>query len=135
MKLFSFLTIFLLVPSLANASPAATCKTEAYGRWVVTSFYVDGVSAVDEAGAKKYVGSKLFISKDRVAFSKMKCDVVKVSRGKTDADDGSHEAKYPLSIDFTCKNNVDVPSVMVGKSCTKILATLGEGPIYILRRQ
>jgi hypothetical protein len=132
MKFVSLLSaLVVLAPSLADAAPSVSCKTEANGRWVITSYsFDDGIVAVSDAEARKNVGSKVFISKDKVAYLNETCDVAKVSSMKS-----NDYQKYPLGVDIDCKNKVFLPAFFVANSCEKMLAVSGDGVNYTLRRQ
>jgi hypothetical protein len=121
----------VLAPSLADAAPSVSCKTEANGRWVITSyFFNEGVVAVSDAEARKNVGAKVFISKDKVVYLDQTCVVSKSTAMKSNAF-----SKYPLGVDTDCKNGADVPAFFVANSCQRMLADTGQGVYYILRRQ
>jgi hypothetical protein len=132
MKWLSLLSaLVVLAPGFADASPSATCKTGADGHWIITSyFFNDGIIAVGPAEARKNVGAKVFISKDRVTYLGDSCDVAKVSSMKS-----KDYPKYPLGVDIACKNQVYLPAFFVANSCDKMLSSAAEGINYIMKRQ
>ncbi len=132
MKFVPIVTALLvLAPSFGHASPSVSCKTGVNGHWVITSYvFEDGIVAVSDAEARKNVGAKVFISKDKVVYLNETCDVSKVMSMR-----GNAFPKYPLGVNITCKNKADVPAFFVTDSCKKLLADTGDGVSYILRRQ
>jgi len=93
-------------------------------------FFDEGIVAVGDAEARKNVGAKVSISKDKVVLLGETCNVTKIS-----AERSTDYKKYPLAVDIYCKNKLDFLAFFVANSCQKMLTDTGDGVYYILRRQ
>ena len=130
MSRFGLMAILMLtVSGCGYTSSAAICPTHAKGQWIVKSYSLTDVTAVDDKEASQYVGKTVSISDQLVRFANQTCEVTGV-----DDEHNEDEPGYPLTVDYTCKNNVVVQYFLVGKSCGEILASL-DGAKYTLKRR
>jgi hypothetical protein len=124
-KLLCALFAVFSCPAWADAVYSAQDQ----GQWKVQSVHVDDYSAVTNADAQKFVGTKVEIAQTQVQFGTTSCKVDRKKIGESD-----EFPNFPMRVHYHCANDVDVPAFFVGSDHNRLMAAL-DGITYMLLRQ
>jgi hypothetical protein len=126
--------IFCDATAAAAAPLKDVCPTLAIGRWTIVSVRQDSpITVICSEEAHTYIGRKIFVSRRKVIYGNLKCDVVKESVDYS-TDELFSAPGHPYSVIYDCRDGkMFIPGFEIGKSCDSIRSGL-DGWAFVLRR-